>query len=180
MEKKVLHQCKNNIEIEISTPTCGFYRILKMIEQLSDESDNLPFTSEDFGVRSEHLKEYIERLNSLDNSVFLIARHGEMPVAFGYLEGGRRHRTHHCSNLGVGVLGEYTNLGIGKAIVRELVSYAKASESIAKIDLQVRKDNQHAIRLYKNSGFEVEGISRRALFINDRFYDYIHMGLMID
>ncbi|MDO4711901.1 MAG: GNAT family protein [Peptostreptococcaceae bacterium] len=180
MEQKVLHQCKNSIRIEISTPTSGFYGILKMIEKLSDESDDLPFTSEDIGVRAEHLKHYIERLNAMDNSIFLIAKHGDSPIGFGYLEGGKRQRTHHCANLGLGVLHEYSNIGIGQAVVEQLLSYARSSDSIAKIDLQVLKDNQKAIRLYKKSGFEVEGISRRALFIKDRFYDYIHMGQIID
>lgn len=174
------HCCKNNIEIEISKPTSGFYGILKMIEQLSDESDNLPFTSEDLGVRSEGLMNYIEQLNTADNSIFLTAFHEWHPVGFAYLEGGKRQRTHHCANLGIGVLQKYSNLGIGKLLIDELLAYARGSESIAKIELQVRKDNQAAIRLYKKSGFEVEGISKRALFINDRFYDYIHMGQIID
>ncbi len=176
----MIYQCKNEMEVEICTPMSGYYQILKMIEQLSDESENLPFTSEDFGIKSEQLKAYIERLNDSENSTFLVARLNQQPIGFGYLEGGKRQRTHHCANLGIGVLKEYSNLGIGKAIMSELIRYATESESIAKIELQVRKDNANAIKLYKDTGFEVEGISRRSLFVNGEFYDYINMGKIID
>lgn len=174
------YKCKNNIKVEIRTPKSRYYQILKMIEKLSDESDNLPFTSEDFGVKSENLKTYIEQMNNEPHSIFLVVEHDGEPIGFGYLEGGRRERTYHCVNLGMGVLEAYSNQGIGRAILIELIRYAMESDCIAKIDLQVRKDNRRAINIYKGSGFEVEGINRRALFINGEFYDYLNMGKIIE
>lgn len=175
----MIYSCKN-ISVDIAMPQFAFDEILRMIEKLSDESDNLPFNSEDIGIDVVDLRKFIERLNLADNSIFLVAMHESEPVGFGYLEGGRRARTHHCTNLGIGVLLEYSGCGIGKAIMTALIDYARGTESIAKIELQVRKENQRAIKLYKSCGFEVEGISKRSLFIDGEFYDYVHMGMLID
>ncbi len=101
-------------------------------------------------------------------------------MGFGYLEGGKRERTYHSTNLGLGVLEDFSNQGIGSKILKSMLQYAQESESIAKIDLQVRRDNAAAIKLYKKYGFEAEGVNKRALFIEGRFYDYINMGMLID
>lgn len=172
--------CNNGKKIEIARPSGAYEQILGMIVRLSDESDNLPFTSEDFGITAGHLQSYIESLNERDNSIFLVARDEGSVVGFAYLEGGRRARTHHCANLGIGILKTYQGIGIGQALVEQLITYAQGTESIAKIDLQVRKDNVRAVNLYKKFGFAVEGVNRRALFIENSFYDYIMMGKIID
>lgn len=64
--------------------------------------------------------------------------------------------------------------------MRQLLCFAERSESIAKIDLEVKKENRRAIALYKHFGFVVEGMTRRALFIDGVFYDTIRMGKCID
>ena len=173
-------QSGNNTQIHIEKATSNYYKILKLIEAIADESNSLPFTSSDMYIKAEGLKNYIELLNAMDNSIYLLALDGEKPVAFGYLEGGRRERTHHICNLGLGVLEAYQNQGIGRAIIGQLLAYAENSESIAKIDLQVRRDKLGAIKLYKELGFEVEGINKKALFVDGQFYDYINMGKTID
>ncbi len=170
----------NNRRIEITRPSNNYDKILQMIAQQSDESDMLPFSSEDFGVQEENLRRYIENLNQADNSIFLVAYDENHPVGFAYLEGGRRARTHHCTNLGIGVLESHQRIGLGQALMEQLIAYAQSTETIAKIDLQVRKDNEKAIALYKKLGFLVEGVNRRALFIDGEFYDYLMMGKLID
>ena len=60
------------------------------------------------------------------------------------------------------------------------MEFVYSNDHIAKIDLQVRTDNKYAIALYKRFGFEIEGKNKRALFINDYFYDYLNMGKVID
>lgn len=171
---------ENKINLEICKPDLEKDRIVELIKRLSDESDNLPFTSEDFAIGEENFNSYIKMLNESDNSIFFVAKVSGELVGFGYLEGGRRARTFHCTNLGMGVLKEYNNLGIGTKILTSLVEYASGTECIAKIDLQVKKENKSAINIYKKSGFEVEGVSRRALFIDGEFYDYLNMGKLID
>lgn len=171
---------KDGHNVEIRKPVNEYDEIFKLIKTLSDESDNFPFNSDDFGMTPQNIENFISYLNSRENSVFYIAEIDGEIIGLGYLEGGRRSRTAHCSNLGLGVLAKYNNLGIGSIITNSLVSYASDGEHIAKIDLQVRMDNRGAIKMYKKCGFMLEGKNARALFIEGEFYDYINMGLIVD
>lgn len=166
--------------VEIRKPINQEKDVFSLIKTLSDESDNFPFNSDDFGLTPQNIGDYISYLNNRSNSVFYVAELENKIVGIGYLEGGKRTRTFHCSNLGLGILASYNNLGIGSIITNSLVEYAKNGEFIAKIDLQVRTDNRSAIKVYKKCGFLLEGKNARALFIDGEFYDYINMGLIID
>lgn len=154
--------------------------IFNLIKRLSDESDNFPFTSEDFGLDSKNIGAFSEYLNVRENCVFYVAELEGKIVGLAYLEGGKRARTAHCVNLGIGVLSEFNNMGIGTILTKELIRFAYEGECIAKIDLQVKSDNIKAIELYKKNGFVPEGKTSRALFIDGEFYDYLNMGLIID
>lgn len=171
---------KNGKEISIRRPCDEHEEIFSLMTTLADESDNFPFTSEDFGLDSRNVGAFADYLNGRENSVFYIAEADSRIVALGYLEGGKRARTAHCVNLGMGVLEEFSNEGIGTALLKELIRFAAEGEYIAKIDLQVKSDNTRAIALYKKCGFVPEGKTSRALFIDGEFYDYLNMGLIID
>lgn len=171
---------QNSGFVHLAKPIAGYDDLLHLMGQIADETNALPFTSKDLGVSINNLKHYINGLNSEDNSIYLAAYDKGRPIGFGYLEGGKRERTHHVTSLGIGVLGEYGGQGIGSSILGALIDYAQNSQSIAKIDLQVRKDNLPAIQLYKKFGFQVEGVSKRALYIDGEFFDYLNMGRNID
>lgn len=174
------HILKNGNSVIIRKPNKEFKEISSLIVCLSDESDNFPFSSEDFNISPENIGKYIEYLNTRPNSIFYLAQIEDEIVGIAYLEGGKRDRTFHCTNLGIGVLKKYNNIGIGSVLTKSLIEYAHQGEYIAKIDLQVRSDNKSAVLVYKKCGFTVEGKSSRALFIDGEFYDYINMGMIID
>lgn len=171
---------KNEMEIKIIRPFEGFEEILMLIKKLSDESNNFPFDSEDFGMDANNIENFVTYLNKGENSVFYGAYIGELLVGIAYLEGGRRARTFHNCNLGLGVLDEFSKQGIGTLLTKKLIDFAYGGEYIGKIDLQVKSDNRAAIHIYKKCGFQIEGKTTRALFIDGEFFDYINMGLIID
>ena len=167
-------------EIAIRKPAAGYDEILMLMGKIADETDALPFTSRDIGININSMKNYIQSLNKEPNSIYLVAYIGSRPIGFAYLEGGKRERTYHTTTLGIGVLEGFAHQGLGSKMMEAILDFARTSENIAKIDLQVRKDNTRAIRLYKKFGFEVEGVHKRALFIQGEFFDYINMGKSID
>ena len=69
---------------------------------------------------------------------------------------------------------------VGSVLIKYLVSWARDSQIIRKINLKVRTDNFRAINLYKRLGFISEGIITREFFINGEFFDSMHMGLEIN
>ena len=53
--------------------------------------------------------------------------------------------------------------------------WSKAND-IKRIELTVICKNKRAVNLYKSMGFEVEGVKKASLKIDDRFVDEYYMG----
>lgn len=70
-------------------------------------------------------------------------------------------------------------LGVGKALLSEAINYAKSSETIEKLNLEVVTANVNAKNLYTTFGFKSYGLEERALKINDKYYDSEHMVLFL-
>lgn len=163
-------------EIEINDASA----VSNIIKILSDETENFPFSSEDYGVDIKRQKLFIDHLSKKENCILLGAFDKTSLCGLIYLEGGTKDRTYHCCNLGMGVLKKYWAQSIGTMLIKRTLDYAYNTECIAKIDIQVNSCNERAIGLYKKFGFQVEGKNKRALFINGEFYDYLLMGKIID
>jgi RimJ/RimL family protein N-acetyltransferase len=80
----------------------------------------------------------------------------------------------------VSVLRKYWNLGVGNYLLTYLIDWAKQTNAIRKINLQVRVDNLPAIHLYEKHGFVQEGRLTREFYLHGRFVDLYTMGLQID
>lgn len=157
-----------------------YTELFEVIKKIADESDEFLFTSDDIGMDEDFFAQYVRRFAFCDNSKFILAKESGKIVGFAYLDGGKRERNYHNTNLGIGILEEHRGRKIGRLLLEYLIAFAKESEYIAKIDLQVRIDNTVAIKLYKSLNFNVEGVNRRALFVNGKFIDFANMGLLID
>lgn len=154
--------------------------LFQVLKKIADESNEFSFTSSDIGMDEASFSQYVKRFAFYDNSIFVIAKVEDKIVGFAYLDGGKRERTYHNTNLGIGILEQYRGRKIGKLLLEYIMNFARNSEYIAKIDLQVRIDNTVAIKLYKSFKFNVEGVNKRALFVDGKFIDFANMGLLID
>lgn len=65
---------------------------------------------------------------------------------------------------------------MGKNLLKESIRWADEND-IKKITLNVLETNEKAITLYKNNGFEVEGVLKSDKLLSDgRYYDTVVMG----
>ncbi len=55
---------------------------------------------------------------------------------------------------------DFRHLGIGTALLNEIITLC-LSLNLSSITLEVRKDNEYAISLYKNFGFETLGVRKK-------------------
>ena len=85
----------------------------------------------------------------------------------------------HNGTLGMGVLKEYRQLGIGKKLAERTINKAK-QQNILRIELDVLASNLPAIGLYEKLGFQVECIKKNARIIDGVFDDLIQMVLFIN
>lgn len=71
---------------------------------------------------------------------------------------------------------EARGTGIGTDACRALMKHAFEDLNLSRVFLQVLDDNTAARRLYEKVGFEVEGVAKRAVFIDGRWRDVVMMA----
>lgn len=154
--------------------------LLRQLKQVSAETRFMLREPEEvtMTVRQERavLKSACEQPDSVMLGVFyegqLIANCGFSPVS-GY------RRMQHRASMGISVISSWWNLGIGTAMMRELIELAEQA-GYEQLELSVTGDNQRARALYKKTGFSECGHTPNAFCYRDNSYaDEIHMMLAL-
>ena len=83
----------------------------------------------------------------------------------------------HAGVLGMGLLPSFRGQGIGADLIRRTLAAAMAF-GFHRIELTVRENNTSAMELYKNVGFEVEGLLRDAVQVDGVYEDLILMAVL--
>lgn len=154
--------------------------MIKYVEKIASESDNLTFGPGEFDITIEEEMKILESASISETQLFIIAEMDGLIVGNLNFRAGKRPRIEHTGEFGVSVLEEFWNNGIGKALIEALLGWANKSEKISKINLRVREDNDKAINLYKNMGFEIEGLIRRDMRIRGVYTNAYQMGILIN
>lgn len=148
---------------------------LAFTQQIGGESDNLTYGAEGLPITVPQEKEFLKAVHADPHSVMLGAFAGEKLVGNGSLSGMPR-RMSHRADLGLSVLKDYWNQGIGGRLMEALIAYAKA-HGIEIINLEVRSDNAAAIHLYEKFGFQKTGTYPAFFKIGDAYFDFDLMVL---
>ncbi|WP_400247808.1 N-acetyltransferase family protein [Niallia sp. JL1B1071] len=111
------------------------------------------------------------------NRLFLLAEteSGKI-IAFSRCEGSSLKRLKHKVEFGIGVLKDYWGYKIGPHLLQSSLTWATENK-LAKMTLSVIETNDKAIKLYKQFGFEVEGILKKDKLLEDgEYYSTIIMS----
>ena len=93
---------------------------------------------------------------------------------------GKRWKESHVATVGVGLLAAYQGQGLGRALMERCIAWARAEQSVRKLQLSMFADNTPARRLYESLGFEHEGVRPRAFRQPDgSYHDDVLMGLWV-
>ncbi|MBE0622979.1 MAG: GNAT family N-acetyltransferase [Burkholderiales bacterium] len=83
----------------------------------------------------------------------------------------------HVGTLGIGLVPDARHVGIGAKLIEAALAKAR-EKGLSRIELTVRLDNANAKALYERFGFAVEGVNRKAFFVDGIFYDTYSMALL--
>ncbi len=161
--------------------------IVAYVNRVSGESDFLTFGGGEFGISVEDETKFIADLEGgLHNFMLKGVVEGQIISACvvfrsGQIGGSRpkRPRVQHIGEFGITVVRSHWGLGIGKRMTLAMLEVAR-DVGITKVNLKVREDNSNAIHLYESVGFKREGVTVRALRIDDRYFAHVMMGICID
>jgi ribosomal protein S18 acetylase RimI-like enzyme len=84
----------------------------------------------------------------------------------------------HVGVLGVALLPEFRGQGLGGRLLRQTLDAARTF-GLHRIELTVRQDNRSAIALYRKIGFEIEGLMRDAIKVDDVCENVVLMALLL-
>lgn len=129
--------------------------ILEYLKKAGGETENLTFGSEGLSFTVKEEADYLEKIKNSSDEVVLVAKSNGIIVGDASLTRLPR-RMSHRGEIGIGVLKDYWNKGIGSRLLSEIIAFAKEN-SFDTLDLQVRSDNSAAIHLYEKFGFKKIG-----------------------
>jgi RimJ/RimL family protein N-acetyltransferase len=154
--------------------------LLAYVNQIAGESENLTFGPGEFDMTVEEERYFLQQVAQSPTSLYLLAEIDEKIVGTLSFTAGKRLRVQHIGEFGTSVSRAYWNLGIGNHMLNYLITWARQTAIIRKINLRVRVDNLPAIHLYEKHGFVQEGRITREFYLHGQFVDAYIMGLPID
>ncbi|MGI6173533.1 MAG: GNAT family N-acetyltransferase [Christensenellales bacterium] len=76
-------------------------------------------------------------------------------------------KTQHRATIGIALMKEYWNLGIGTRLFEEMLSITKKREHLLQLELQFTEGNDRGRHLYEKMGFRIAGVHPDALRLKD-------------
>ena len=117
--------------------------------------------------------------NVMNGDDFLqIALDGNKVIGYIHAERGKFNRILHTAYIVIGILKDYSGKGIGTAFFKNLDKWTKEN-GIVRLELTVECCNQAARHLYEKSGFEIEGIRKKSMFVEGDFVDEYYMAKIL-
>ncbi len=174
--KKV--KLKNGSELTIRRPQPDdAARLLEYLDKVSGESDNLLIGEGELSLTEEQERRFIENANNDKGALLIIAIADKEVVSICNIRSQPQKRVAHNSEIGISVRKSHWRQGIGEIMLKELIEFARAHETISIVSLGVRACNSGAIKLYEKLGFKRIGVRKDFFNIKGAYYDEILMDL---
>lgn len=153
------------------------YALLEFLKIVGGETDNLSFGAEGVPMGLENEKSYLSsQVGSADNVQYLAKHNGEI-VGTASLNRKPR-RMSHRGEIGISLKKAYWGLGIASSMMERILEFAQ-DNGFEQLDLEVRSDNDRAIRLYEKFGFQKLCTFPAFFKINGQYIDFDLMVLSV-
>lgn len=154
-------------------------KIIQYLNLVGGESDNLLFGRDEFPLTIEQEVAFIQKSNEEADTLMVIGTIGDSIVSIGRISCPSRSRIAHNSELAISVRKDYWRCGIGRAVMAEMIRFARSSGTIKTISLGVKAGNTRARRMYERFGFITVGSHKDYFNINGSYDDEILMDLYL-
>jgi RimJ/RimL family protein N-acetyltransferase len=134
--------------------------LLTTVKTYLHDSAYIPLQPEEFQVSEEDERSWIESFLVRDNSLLLVAVHKGHLVGNIDVTGSTRRASRHTGVIGMGLLKEWRGNGLGTALLRSVVQWARHNPVLEKLWLQVYGANASGITIYRKAGFVECGVQK--------------------
>ena len=167
----VIKKLKNGEEIELCHATLDDAQgCADHANVVFGESLNLVNSPEDGKLTAEMEIDWITKFLEAERDVIVLAKHNGKIIGLANLSAkSNKARVRHRSTFGISVQKAYWSVGVGSALLEQIVALAKQI-GFKQIELTVMKENIKAQGLYKKFGFKEVGVIPNALKYADGTY----------
>ena len=127
-------------------------KLLNCIKTYVPQSEYIPKLEQEIKLTIEQEKEWINYFLTNENSLLLIAEFDNEIIGNIDLTGNRRKIMEHTAVIGMGMLKEWRNTGLGTALLKLAIEWAKENPILELLWLQVYTDNELGLGLYRKNG----------------------------
>ena len=138
-------------------------QLMHCVKTYLNDSEYIPKESDEFNLTLEQEVQWIQTLNDKTNSLLLVAEHEGVIIGNIDLTGSGRRVMAHTAAIGMGMLREWRNTGVGTELLW----------------LQVYLQNEVGIRLYRKLNFEEHGIIKNYFKHKGKYFDVLTMSLSV-
>lgn len=158
----------NEIEVGIraAEPTDAS-AMLVLLKQLQSESDFFEIDAKIDDVTPQSEANQIELLNGSGTNIILLATVGEQLIGIATVQ----QVDGDTGEIGVAVLDEFQNMGLGTLLVDELINWQVNYSELRKLVLEVKKDNLVAIHIYRKLGFKHHSETNQTIWMKKEAED---------
>jgi RimJ/RimL family protein N-acetyltransferase len=150
--------------------------LLAYIRPVAEETEFFVIEPDEFPATVDEERTWIQEHLDHPGKIILLAEAGGTIIGSVTFEAGNFRRVSHRGSLGLAVVREWRERGVGTTLLQVLLEWAESNPVIEKVCLDVFATNDAAIRLYKRLGFEEEG--RRCKDIKRGPEDYVDTVMM--
>ena len=154
--------------------------LISVVKEYIEDSEYIPYTKGEFNPTIEFEKEWIQTLNDQKNSLLLLAIHDGKIIGNISVNGSQRNMAAHTACIGIGLLREWRNKGVGSILFNSVIEWAKKNSQLEILWLETYATNKEGMTLYKKYGFEQDGIQKNFIKLSDNEYaDNLMMSLKL-
>lgn len=153
--------------------------IIDYLNQIGGESDFLTFGQNECQLNELEEMEVIQDYIEQENSLLLLGFIDDELVSMLSIKGEQQERLKHIGHFAITVKKDYWNMSIASTMMEEMLEMIQDT-SLEILDLEVHKDNIHAIHLYEKFHFQKIGVYPKMFKINNQYYDFILMNLYLN
>lgn len=127
--------------------------VINLLKQLNHESDYLAIDDNLNELTKEQEAVQLDLLNSSGKNIVLVAEINHELI--GIVSIIELDELPDEGELGVAVLNDYQNMGLGTALVNSAIDWYYDYSLLKQLSLEVYNQNQRAIKLYQRLGFKM-------------------------
>lgn len=176
------YELKDGQKLIVRNPESGDEQgLINLMKIVDSETKFLGREPGEFNFTLEQERDFIKDSMYNENRHFLIGEIDGKIIAncsVGIISNSKRYL--HRASMGITVCKDYWNKGIGKTLMQECIKWCK-EKGIEQLELEVVTENNRAISMYQNFGFQIYGTKKHALKYGDATYaDEYYMILFIN